>query len=534
MESVDTPTPTPTPTPTTVPTTTIPATTTIPTTSSSVPVPMTIDTPSISIPPPTTTTEPTTSTTQEPIIDLNKLNPNDIKDTNQLMKVMEVLLKQHQQYDERVKQIEQDAEIGRQATAKRIEQEALDKKNKIMDFEKMLTDVIEQRNNLNTVLKTDAGKDEILGHLKSLQTEFTSNPDNFMKFESDLRTAHAATAQQMTILETKEKELQDIRQQLEKVNSEKQQVQKQNEQIAGAINDASILKKIEYFLKPPTSFGQYQSNSDNQTKVPSTPNPTPTTSSTTTTTTTSQMNPKSLIPTFDMKQFPTFSQMIQNQTQTQPNTTTTLALATPPTPAVGDNSLQQASFAASASSSSSTSSSTDTTTDYKKTMAEVYAKNSFFEVLSARYQKDNDYTQRSAFAASQNAQTLHNNNDRQSNVRLASHKQLDMFIPVHDTLVGHSEAIPMLYEQVPGANEWDPEEFNKAVSMGRSMGLGMAEPTELIRQVLSYNENKQQQLFGYNKPQQLGNVHNSPGTNIYKLSYERDFVNSQFGIHIKI
>ncbi len=80
----------------------------------------------------------------------------------------------------------------------------------------------------------------------------------------------------------------------------------------------------------------------------------------------------------------------------------------------------------------------------------------------------------------------------------------------------------------------NPEEFNKAVSMGRSMGLGMAEPTELIRQVRSYNENKQQQLFGYNKPQQLGNVHNSPGTNIYKLSYERDFVNSQFGIHIKI
>ncbi len=527
MESVDTPTPTPTTVPATT-TTTVPTPTT---TTSSVPVPMTIDTPPISIPTTTTTTtEPTTSTTQEPIIDLNKLNPNDIKDTNQLMKVMEVLLKQHQQYDERVKQIEQDAEIGRQATAKRIEQEALDKKNRIMDFEKMLTDVIEQRNNLNTVLKTDAGKDEILGHLKSLQTEFTSNPDNFMKFESDLRTAHAATAQQMTILETKEKELQDIRQQLEKVNSEKQQVQKQNEQIAGAINDASILKKIEYFLKPPTSFGQYQSNSDNQTKVPSTPNPTPTTSSTTTTT--SQMNPKSLIPTFDMKQFPTFSQMIQNQTQSQPNTTTTLA--TIPTTAVGDNSLQQASFAASASSTSS-SSSTDTTTDYKKTMAEVYAKNSFFEVLSARYQKDNDYTQRSAFAASQNAQTLHNNNnDRQSNVRLASHTQLNMLVPIHDTLVGHSESIPMLYEQVPGANEWDPEEFNKAVSMGRSMGLGMAEPTELIRQVRSYNENKQQQLFGYNKPQQLGNVHNSPGTNIYKLSYERDFVNSQFGIHIKI
>lgn len=530
MESVDTPTTVPT-------TTTIPATTTttIPTpttTSSSVPVPMTIDTPPIGIPPTTTTTtEPTTSTTQEPIIDLNKLNPNDIKDTSQLSKVLDMLMQQRQQDLERIKQIEQDAEIGRQATAKRIEQEALDKKNKIMGFEKMLTDVIEQRNNLNTVLKTDASKDEILGHLKSLQTEFTSNPDNFMKFESDLRTAHAATAQQMTILETKEKELQEIRQQLEKVNSEKQQVQKQNEQIAGAINDASVLKKIEYFLKPPTSFGQYQSNSDNQTKVPSTP-ATSSTTTTPTTTTTTQMNPKSLIPTFDMKQFPTFSQMIQNQTQSQPNTTTTLA--TIPTPTVGDNSLQQASFAASASSSTSSTSDANTTTDYKKTMAEVYAKNSFFEVLSARYQKDNDYTQRSAFAASQNAQTLHNNNDRQSNVRLASHKQLDMFIPDHDTLVGHSEAIPMLYEQVPGANEWDPEEFAKAVSMGRSMGLGMAEPSELIRQVLSYNENKQQQLFGYNKPQQLGNVHNSPGTNIYKLSYERDFVSSQFGIHIKI
>lgn len=488
-------------------------------------VPMSVDTP---LPTTTTTTNTTTLNSdpvvtesivvQEPSFDISKLTPSDIKDTSQLSKVVDMLMQQRQQDMERIKQIEKDAEIGRQALAQRAEQEALEKTNQRNAFENMLNDVIKQRNMLNNVLKTDSSKDPILEKMKELQSEFTTNPDTFMTLQNEVRTAHAATAQQLVFLENKEKEMQELKQQLDKVNNEKEQIKNEKEKIVNTINEVSVLKKIEHFLKPQTNFGQFQSNTDNQMKSNNSLS--------------SSSSQKSLIPTFDMSQFPTLNQKMQEPSQTM----------------VPENMIQQTTHAASASTSAlseqpSTSSSNNNTTpassssNYQKTMAEVYANNTFMDILAARFSKNSDYVERSAFAASNNAlkstQSYCPQNQYVEQSSLTSCKQLNMSLPEHQLL--GSKTLPMLFQQVPGANEWDPNAFNEVVYMGRRLGIGMTEPSELVSQVNNYHQRKRYEQFGFNQPPVLGNLRTTPGTHIVAFNQERDIINntmSSYGVPI--
>lgn len=458
-----------------------------------------------------------------PESDLSKLKPSDLNDPKQLGNILKMFQEQRDRDIKEVERLRQEAEqvhreaaIGRQALAKQKEQQEIEKQNKRNDFEKMLIDTITQRKHLHEVLKTDPNSDPLLEHLIIADSKFKSNPDDFMSLDNDVRTACAATSREFVLLETKNKEAETHKQEMERMKIELEKMQKANQEISETVNNALIFKGIQNYLKP-SPFSQFKTNTDSQATsilpISQTNISNPNTSLSDNNNSTMQQYQNSL-----GMRFPFTNQLLTQQNQQQSVITTN---------SLTESAMQQvsqpAAYAASAASDNNTSQQQQKPVDYTKTMAEEYAAFSFQTILMARHNKDNDYVQRSSFAASQNSDFM--------NKQSVNHGQFNAGSVTPDLSLNDekerpvsSDRIPFLHNQVPSAADWDPTMFNKIVKEGIQMGIGIAEQSRLKNQVGDYNRKNAYQRFGHNVPKELGNIAQSNGTVFRTLADEQNFI----------
>lgn len=492
-------------------------------TTNSAPEPMAIEQPS-----PTTNTDTTTKPVEQPStpvpeLDLNKFKPTDVTDSRKLTELVEMLMQQRQRESELIEQMKKDAEIGRQAIAERQKQEETEKQNKRTAFGNMLADVIEKRADLHKVMGTDPTKDLIFDRIKNLETEFKNNPDKFMDFETEVRTAHAATAQQFVFLETKQKETETFKQELDRLNNDLLATKQRNEEISNAINNAKVFKDIGKYLTS-SPFNQFKTNSESQmnsgTPISQLNISNPASSAAATPSPIQQKFPFAPI---DTKQLPFVNQMLNNTNTTPPASSLS-----------GSSLVQTTAHTASALTPTGSAQKQETPPpqDYTKSMSETYANISFQDILLARLENNPDYVKRSVHAASANA-SLINTKPVTSNkafVPTTLTPELNNSDP-RDRLCA-TNRLPFLFDQVPSLPEWNPEAFKGLITEGRKRGLGIIDHSDLQNQINTYNAQVAYSRFGHQAPPELGHVHSSANTFVRRFSDERNQIFRETGIQV--
>lgn len=485
----------------------------------SAPEPMSIEQPS------PITTDTTVKPVEQPShvvpeLDLNKFKPTDVTDSRKLTELVEMLMQQRQRESELIEQMKKDAEIGRQAIAERQKQEETEKQNKRTAFGNMLTDVIEKRADLHKVMGTDPTKDPIFDRIKNLETEFKNNPDKFMEFETEVRTAHAATAQQFVFLETKQKETETFKQELDRLNNDLLISKQREEEISNAINNAKVFKDIGKYLAS-SPFNQFKTNSESQMNSGTPISQLNISNPASSVATPSPIQQKFPFAPIDTKQLPFVNQMLNNNTN-------------PPTSSLSGSSLVQTT-AHTASALTPTSSAQKQETppqDYTKSMSEIYAGISFQDILLARLEKNPDYIKRSAHAASANSSLINSNPVTSNNafVPTTLTPELNNSDP-RDRLCA-TNRLPYLFDQVPSLVEWSPEAFKGLVTEGRKRGMGIVDHSDFQNQINAYNAQVAYRLFGHQPPPELGHVHSSPHTLVRRFSDERNKIFHETGIQV--